>query len=406
MRSAPAWSTQERLQLRSHPERGNDTIQTLRPTCATMPKSPDFSNVAPYAGRPDATQIHTRLRTVAELGVFRHALPESVGGYGDDFATLVKTHRRLGATCRDSGLMLAINAHLWGSVFPILLYGSEAQKQAFLPSLLSGQWLAGHAITEPSCGSDVQAMTCHAEQNVDGYILSGEKRYITNVPLADWLVVYAKLDGKISAFLVSREDAGCNFSDECSLDACKGSATGSVILKDCRVNTQRLLGKIGTGTQMIQKALEYERAFVFAGIAGIMEWQLTEVVRHSRERRSGGVHLGRHQAISHRIAEMKLRLDTIDLWLAECARLCNSKQRLTLASAQTKLYAAEAFLQSSLDTVQILGAAGLQSGSVMAELVQDALAGRLFSGSSEVQKNLIAALLGTGDAYRVNPQSC
>ncbi|NOV29607.1 acyl-CoA dehydrogenase family protein [Methylomonas sp. ZR1] len=362
----------------------------------------DFSEILAYAGRPNETQIKARLRAVAELGVFRHALPSTVGGFGDNFVSLVKTHRRLGETCRDPGLMLAINAHLWGSVFPILLYGSEAQKEKFLPALLSGDWLGGHAITESSCGSDVQAMTTHAKQTGDGYLLNGEKCYITNVPLADWLVIYAKLDGKISAFLVSREDDGCHFSNESALDACRGSATGSVILQDCRLGADRLLGKIGAGTQMIQKALEYERAFVFAGIAGIMDWQLAEVVLYSRERRSGGVHLGKHQAVSHRIAEMKLRLDTVNLWLGECARLCDAGQRLTMASAQTKLYAAEAFLQSSLDAVQIMGAAGLESGGAMAELVQDALAGRLFSGSSEVQKNLIAALLGTGDAYRLN----
>lgn len=370
-----------------------------------MTKFSNFSDLPPYAASPNEAQILSRFRAVAEQGVFRHALPEPFGGFGDGFSTLVKTHRRLGEASRDPGLMLAVNAHVWGSVFPILLYGSEAQKETFLPPLLAGRWLGGHAITEPCCGSDVQAMTSRAEPAGGGFVLNGEKRYITNVPLADWLVVYAKLEEKITAFLISREDDGCRFSHEGALDACRGSATGSVILKDCRLDADRLLGKIGAGTQMIQKALEYERAFVFAGIAGIMEWQLAEVVRHSRERRSGGVHLGRHQAISHRIADMKLRLDTVDLWLGECARLCDAGQRLTLASAQTKLYAAEAFLQSSLDAVQIMGAAGLEPGSAMAELVQDALAGRLFSGSSEVQKNLIAALLGTGDAYRVNPQS-
>lgn len=370
-----------------------------------MTKSPDFSGLPPYAGPPDEAQIQARLRAVAEQGVFRHALPQHIGGFGDDFAALAKSHRRLGEACRDPGLMLAINAHLWGSVFPILLYGSEVQKEKFLPALLSGQWLGGHAITEPTCGSDVQAMTTRADQTDSKYVLNGEKRYISNAPLADWLVVYAKLDGKISGFLVSREDDGCRFSHEGSLAACRGSATGSVSLKDCRLDPDRLLGKIGAGTQMIQKALEYERAFVFAGIAGIMDWQLAEVVRHSRERRTGGVHLGKHQAVSHKIADMKQRLDTVDLWLGECARLCDAGQRLTMASAQTKLYAAEAFLQSSLDAVQIMGAAGLESGSVMAELVQDAMAGRLFSGSSEVQKNLIAALLGTGDAYRANPQT-
>ncbi len=370
-----------------------------------MSKTPDFSILPVYAGTPDEKQIHAHFRTVADLGALRHALPEAFGGFGDGFADLCKTHRRLGEASLDPGLVLAVNAHLWGAVFPILLYGNETQRQQFLPPLISGQWLGGHAITEPGCGSDVQAMTSYAENREEGFILHGEKRYITNVPLADWLVVYAKLEGRISAFLVSRSDPGCRLSSAGTLDTCLGSVTGSVLLDDCRLGHQRLLGKAGAGAQMLQKALEYERAFVFAGIAGIMDWQLREVVRHSRERTSGGIHLGRHQAIGHRIADMKLRLDSIALWLGECARLCDSGQRLTMASAQTKLYAAEAFLQSSLDAVQILGAAGLEPGSAMTRLVQDALAGRLFSGSSEIQKNLIAALLGTGDAYRAAPQT-
>lgn len=384
--------------------RGNVTyLITIVPTSlnqTTMNMPPDFSSLSPYAGPLDEAQIQSRFRSIAEQGGLRHALPAEFGGYGDGFADLRSTHRQLGLASRDPGLLLMVNAHLWGIVFPVLLYGNAEQKQLLLPQLISGQWLGGHAITEPGCGSDVQAMITRAERDGGAFILTGEKRYITNVPLADWLVVYAKLDGKITAFLVSRQDQGCRFSHDGGLDACRGSVTGSVLLENCRLDADRLLGKPGAGTQMIQKALEYERAFVFAGIAGIMQWQLDEVVRHSRDRRSGGVHLGRHQAIGHRVADMKLRLDTVDLWLNECARLCDAGQRLTLASAQTKLYAAEAFLQSSLDAVQIMGAAGLEAGNAMAGLVRDALAGRLFSGSSEVQKNLIAALLGTGDAYR------
>ncbi len=367
-----------------------------------MSEIPNFADLLPYDGPPDEEQILARFRAVADQGALRHALPQRFGGFGDGFPDLCLTHRRLGEASRDPGLVLAVNAHLWGSVFPILLYGDETQRERYLPPLLAGQWLGGHAITEPSCGSDVQAMTSRAERIGKGFALHGEKRYITNVPLADWLVVYAKLEGSITAFLVSREDQGCRFSHDGAMDACQGSATGSVMLEDCRFDAGRLLGKAGAGTQMLQRALELERAFIFAGIAGIMEWQLDMVVRHSRERVSGGTHLGRHQAISHRIADMKLRLDTIGLWLGECARLCDAGQRLTLASAQTKLYAAEAFLQSSVDAVQIMGATGLEPGSAMAGLVRDALAGRLFSGSSEVQKNLIAAMLGTGDAYRGN----
>lgn len=359
----------------------------------------DFSELSASRTQWTDTEILAGFRKIAEQAVLRHALPTEIGGLGDGFSSLIEAHCQLGEASRSPGFILTVNAHLWGAVFPLWLYGNESQKQFFLPKLLSGEWLAGHAITEPNCGSDVQAMSTRAESTVSGYCLQGEKRYITNAPIADWLVIYAKLDGKISAFLVAKDDPGCKFSENGSLDACQGSATGSILLEDCEIDKNRLLGKPGTGTQMIQKALEYERAFVFAGIVGVMQWQLDEVVRYSRERQSGGVHLGKHQAISHRIAEMKLRLDTIQLWLNECARLADKNQRLTLVSAQTKLYAAEAFLQSSLDAVQILGAAGLVSGSILPRLVQDALAGRLFSGSSEVQKNLIASLLGTGDAF-------
>jgi alkylation response protein AidB-like acyl-CoA dehydrogenase len=368
-----------------------------------MKQITDFTGLPPISGILSETQLRARFQAIADQGVLRHALPAAFGGFGDKFIDLCNTHRHLGEASRDPGLLLAVNAHLWGAIFPIWLYGNPAQRELFLPPLLSGLWLGGHAITEPSCGSDVQAMRSRAEPCGDGFILQAEKRYITNVPLADWLVVYAKLEGRISAFLVSRQDQGCEFSTAGALDACQGSATGSVLLKNCRLESSRLLGKVGAGAQMLQKALEYERAFVFAGISGIMAWQLAEVVRHSRERSSGGVHLGRHQAVGHRIADMKLRLDTSNLWLAECARICDAGQRLTLASAQTKLYAAEAFLQSSLDAVQIMGASGLEAGGQMAGLVRDALAGRLFSGSSEIQKNLIAALLGTGDAYRGQP---
>jgi alkylation response protein AidB-like acyl-CoA dehydrogenase len=151
---------------------------------------------------------------------------------------------------------------------------------------------------------------------------------------------------------------------------------------------------------LVQYALELERAFVFAGLCGIMERQLQQAVAHSRERRVGGAHLGKNQAVSHKLAMMKLRLDSVRLWLNECARLKDARQRITLAAAQTKLFAAEAFLQSSLDAVQIFGSSALEEQSLHHRLVQDALASRLFSGTSEIQMNIIAALLGSGDGYK------
>ncbi len=345
-------------------------------------------------------ESRSRFLESAEQGILKHAVSKQYGGHGDGFKELCKAHEAFGRSSRDSGIILALNAHLWGTVFPLLQHGNEEQKQKYFPGLLNGTLIGGHAITEPQAGSDLEAMQCKADVIDQGYRISGHKRYITNAPIADMLTIYAKLEGKTSAFIVHSNDAGAVFTNTPAVSACATATMGDVVFDDCFVNKERLLGKPGSGQFIIQQALELERAFVFSGLLGIMSWQLDSVINHSRQRLVEGKPLGHKQAISHRIADMKTRLDSARLWLQHCARLKDAGQRLTLASAQTKLFASEAFLQSSLDAVHIFGASGLVKGNPMAQLVQDAMASRLFSGSSEIQKNIIAALLGTGETYR------
>ncbi len=356
------------------------------------------TNYPPSAG--DHSAKLKRLLYCAKQGLFKHAVPRELGGHGDRFRDLVAAHEELGKSCRDAGLLLAVNAHLWGALFPLLKYGDREQQGSYVDKLLSGRLIGGHAITEPQAGSDLTGLAMNALRTDAGFLLTGHKRYITNTPIADMLVVYARLDDKLSAFMIHHDDRGAHFLDSPQVTGCRGATMGDVILENCLLPFDRQLGKTGAGNMMIQQALELERAFVFAGICGILDWQLDYVVKFSRERKVNGVHLGRNQAISHKIADMKLRLDSIRLWVQQCARLKDDNKRITLASAQTKLFAAEAFLQSCLDAVHILGASGLQECNPLAELVNDALASRLFSGSSEIQKNIIAALLGTGDGYK------
>ncbi|MDD5462366.1 MAG: acyl-CoA dehydrogenase family protein [Methylococcales bacterium] len=333
-------------------------------------------------------------------GLLKHAVPAQCGGYGDRFTDLVSAHEALGKACKDTGLLLSINAHIWGALFPILNYGTIRQRSIYLQNLISSQWVGGHAITEIQAGSDLKALTMTAEYTPEGFLLNGRKRFITNTPIADLLVVYARLDNKLSAFIVHNNDEDANFLDFPQVSGCQSATMGDVMLENCLIPHSRQLGKTGSGNIMIQQALELERAFIFAGFCGVMDWQLDNVIRFSRERKINGAHLGKNQAISHKIADMKLRLDTIRLWVNECARLKDNNKRITLASAQTKLFAGEAFLQSSLDAVQILGSSSLTIDNAMAGLVSDALGSRLFSGSSEIQKNIIAALLGTGEGYK------
>jgi len=348
----------------------------------------------------DSQASKQRLIFCAKQGLFKHAISEQFGGNGDDFTDLVLAHEAIGKSSLDNGLILSINAHLWGSIFPLIHYGTTEQQQFYLEKLISAEFIGGHAITEPQAGSDLNALEMTAEPTDQGFILNGHKRFITNTPIADILIVYAKLNNKLSAFIVHTQDKGANFKQTPEVSACKTATMGDVILENCLIPEHRQLGKTGAGSMMIQQALELERAFIFAGICGAMDWQLKQTIQFSRQRRVNNSHLGKNQAISHRIAEMKVRLDTVKLWVNECANLKNNNKRITLASAQTKLFAAEAFLQSSLDAVQIMGSQSLIKNNAIAECVNDALASRLFSGSSEIQKNIIAALLGTGEGYK------
>ena len=357
----------------------------------------DFSQLPPVG---DVNASRQRFIWCARQGILKHALPEQYGGYDNQFLDLIKAHKSLGQACCDSGLILSINAHLWGAVFPLLRYGDEQQKQRWLAKLISGDLIGGHAITEPQAGSDINAMQATAVASQDGFVLNAHKRYITNSPLANICVVYAKLQDRLTAFIIDSNDKGASFSDNPNVNGCRSATMGDIILQNCWIPVNRQLGKQGCGNILIQQALELERAFIFAGIVGIMSWQLDEVIKYSRTRKINAQHLGKNQAISHKIADMKLRLDTSWLWIQHCAQIKDAKQRITLVSAEAKLYSSEAFLQSSLDAVQILGASGLLEDTGMTELVTDAMASRLFSGASEIQKNIIAALSGTGDGFK------
>ena len=339
-------------------------------------------------------QAQRRLLACAQSGIFRHGVDEKYNGFGDSFLGLAKKHEELGQQTRDPGLILALNAHIWGSIFTVKKFGSETQKDTWLPLLLSGDVIAGHAITEPHAGSNIQAMTTRYRCLEEQIILTGHKRYITNTPIAKMMIVYAKEQDseKISAFIVKPDDHGAQFLAEPTVTGCATASMGDIILSDCSIPKARLVGKAGAGATMIQLALELERAFIFSGILGIMEWQLKQAVDHAKNPDVTTVQLQQYQAITHKIAQMKLRLDTARLWVHRCANLLDSGKRITSASAQTKLYASEAFLQSSLDLVHIFGASGLTKE--LTALVNDAMAGRLMSGSSEIQKNIIAAMLG------------
>lgn len=347
---------------------------------------------------PEKSDLFKRMQACGKEGFFRHGIPEKMGGRGDSFVSMCLVHEELGSYSMDSGLIISLNAHIWSSIFPLIKYGTEEQKKEYLENILSGKIISAQAITEPNFGSDIASMQTMVKQNKNEYVLNGHKKYITNVPIANLIVVYARDGDGYTAFLVKPSDIGFT-QKSLNLDGYRSSEIGEIILSDCSVPRTRILGKRFHGMSILKGALELERAFIFSGILGIMKSHLKTISSHAHKRKSNNKPLIRNQAISHKIAEMNLLIETIGLWIYKCARIKDQNQQLTLASSYSKLYASEACLKFYLEAVQILGACGLEKPYKLSESVLDALSGRLLSGASEIQKNIIFALSGYGDNF-------
>ncbi len=335
----------------------------------------------------------------AEFGVQGLSVPEEYGGLGMDIMTCVATMEGLGYGCRDSGLLFAINSHIWTCEAPIVKFGSDYQKNSYLPGLCNGSLKGGHAMTEPDSGSDAFSMKCKAEKKGDRYIINGTKMFITNAPIADLLLVFAVTDAKcgfagISAFIVEKGFPGFSAGKPLDMMGLKTSPIGEVILQDCEVPEENRLGKEGAGAAIFNSEMEWERSCLFATHVGAMAKDLEDCIRHVNERRQFGKPIGKYQAISHKIAEMHVRLELSKLVLYKVAWLKSQGRRAPVESAIAKLFVSESYVENCMEALQIHGAYGYCAEMDFEKNLRDSIAGKIYSGSSEIQKNIIASLLG------------
>jgi alkylation response protein AidB-like acyl-CoA dehydrogenase len=282
---------------------------------------------------------------------------------------------------------------------PIDLHGTEPQKREFLPRLCSGGWIGANAITESEAGSDAFALRTRARREGDGYVLEGEKTFVTNGPVADLFLIYASTAPErgflgISAFLVERGRSGLTLGKAFDTSGLTTSPIGSIYLNQCRVPESRRLGGEGMGGSVFQSSMGWERCGLFAYWLGTMDRQLEESVHHAKTREQFGRAIGENQAISHRIAEMKLRLEGARLLLYRACWERDRGRASDLWTALAKLAVSEAFLQSSLDAVRIFGGTGVIRDAGIEGYVRDALPGTVYSGTSEMQREIIARALG------------
>lgn len=335
----------------------------------------------------------------AEFGIQGLAIPREYGGRGYDPLTTILIMEGLGYGCWDNGLPFALNSQMWSFQPAILKFGSEAQKQKYLPPVCRGEIIGAFGITEPETGSDSYAMQTSATKAEGGYLLNGRKSYITLAPVADVAVVFATIKPElgrwgISAFIVERGSQGFSTSPVRDKMGLRTTPMGDLIFKDCFVPVENRLSSEGAGVSLFTTAMESERGYIFASQLGAMQRQLETAIHYARERKAFGQAIGKFQSVSNRIAEMKLRLELARMLLYKVAWLEEQGQPLLLDAAMAKLYLSETFVDSSLDAIRLHGAKGYVTEYEIERDLRDGVGGLIYSGTSDIQRNIMAKLLG------------
>jgi alkylation response protein AidB-like acyl-CoA dehydrogenase len=338
-------------------------------------------------------------RRCAAVGILGLPVPEQYGGVGASATTIAAALQGLGYGCADNGLIFSLNAQMWACELPIVTFGTEEQKRRYLPRLCDGSLIASHAMSEPGSGSDAFALTTTVRDTGDGWVLNGSKTFASNAPESDLFLIFATTDRSLGfaglcAFLAERDAPGLTVGRPFSKMGLRSSHLSEVFLSDCRLPRDALLGSAGGGMVIFNSSMRWERSLILAAAVGTMERQLERCLRYAREREQFGSPIGAFQAVSHKLVDMKLRLETAHLMLYRVATLLDQGTASDLDAALTKLHLSESLVASSLDALQIHGAAGYMTESGFERDVRDALAARIYSGTSEMQRNVIARNLG------------
>jgi alkylation response protein AidB-like acyl-CoA dehydrogenase len=335
----------------------------------------------------------------AEFGLAGLPIPEELGGSGLDAVDTMMVIEQLGRSCEDGGLVFSLCAHMFASAIPLWKSGSPEQHDRYLRAVAAGKIICANGTTEPDAGSDIYAMKTTAKRVGDEYVLDGTKCFITNAPIADVFLLYASTNPErgflgVSAFLIPRDAPGVRVTAEHGKTGLRTSPWGTIYLEECRVPVSARVGPEGSGGMLFGDSMIWERGCLFAYYVGAMARSLEQCVDHARTRKQFGHKLGSFQSVSNRIVDMKLRLEAGRLLLYRAGELHSQGKRVDEAVALSKLWISEAALQSGLDAVQIFGGSGVATDTGVDALMRDAVPARIFSGTSEMQRAIIARMLG------------
>ncbi len=356
----------------------------------------DFARdrIAPRAGEIDRSNQFPRdlWPEMGALGLHGITVEEEYGGAGLGYLEHCVAMEEVSRASAAVGLSYGAHSNL--CVNQIRRNGNEAQKQKYLPKLISGEHIGALAMSEPNAGSDVVSMRTRADRRGDGYVLNGSKMWITNGPVADTLVIYAKTDPTagargITAVLVEKGMKGFAPAQKLDKLGMRGSDTSELVFTNCEVPEENVLGAGGNGVNVLMSGLDYERVVLAAGPLGIMQACLDVVIPYVHDRKQFGQSIGRFQMMQAKLADMYVTMNAAKAYVYAVARACDEGRTTREDAAGAILYAAERATWMALEAIQCLGGNGYINEFPTGRLLRDAKLYEIGAGTSEIRRMLI-----------------
>lgn len=330
---------------------------------------------------------------VSDFGLLGITLDEDLGGLGESYLTAAILFEALGYSCKNNGFVFVINNHIWVAQNLISLYGSKRLKEKYVPYMVSGKHIGAIAITEADAGSDAFSMRSVAIDCGDYYELTGTKMFVSNGSIADIFIVFAitkNIPNKcLTAFVVEKQFSGVKVSEDINKMGLESCPTSEIIFEHCRIPKENVLGKIDQGGYLMTSALEWERIFEFIPHIGAMQRVMESCIEHVNYRTQFGKFLGEYQAISHKIADMKVRIEMARMMMYKVAWLKDQGKSAYVESSIFKLYVSDSYINTCREAIQIFGAYGYAKEYDVERELRDAIASSIYSGTNEIQRNTI-----------------
>jgi isovaleryl-CoA dehydrogenase len=365
-------------------------INMLRETVTAFAQE----KIAPQAAQIDRSNEFPRelWPQLGALGLLGITVEEEWGGSGLGYLAHCVAMEEISRASAAIGLSYGAHSNL--CVNQLRRNATAEQKRRYLPKLISGEHVGALAMSEPNAGSDVVSMRTRADRKGDRYVLNGTKMWITNGPLADTMVVYAKTDPTagargITAFVIENTFKGFSTGQKLDKLGMRGSDTGELVFQDCEVPEENVLGVVGNGVNILMSGLDYERAVLAAGPLGVMQACLDLVIPYVHQRTQFGQPIGRFQLIQAKLADMYVTLNAAKSYVYAVAAACDRGETTREDAAGAILYAAERATWMALETIQCLGGNGYINDFPAGRLLRDAKLYEIGAGTSEIRRMLI-----------------